>query len=424
VLISQNAEYAIRTCARFGRSAEEVDTASEGTELTGQGWPHFVGSREGPSGLGQQSRRSQATPNPKRILQRHARLLSLGTAAFGARVRHLSFVALDGTSGYLAGLIGIRGLRLALNTSVAVLVLSLPFAATAASRASTVTPLAPAAPVATANDASRAQPMARGGTIIASRNPLTVAAEGTRPVQEVTIHDGDTLATMANYYDVSVEAIAFANGLTDAHTLQLGQKLVIPPAEGALYKMKDGDTVDTIASHFKVDPSVILTYNRCTFEPEQCAAGQQIFVRGAELPALVEPERPARDVFAAAPQVAQQARNGRLSWPVGGVITQFFWWGHTGVDVAAPYGTGLGAGDDGVVTATGWVPVGGLRVCVQHAGDLTVCYYHTSSVYVSVGQQVARGQIIAAIGISGVTTGPHVHWECKVGNQFVNCLSL
>jgi murein DD-endopeptidase MepM/ murein hydrolase activator NlpD len=377
--------------------------------------------------LGQQSRRSQATPNPKRNLQRHARLLSLGAATLGARVRHLSFVALDGTSGYLAGLIGVRGLRLALNTSVAVLVLSLPFAATAASRASTVAPTSPAATAATApatSDGSRAQPLARGGSIAASRNPLTVAAEGTRPVQEVTIHDGDTLATMANYYDVSVEAIAFANGLSDAHTLQLGQKLVIPPAEGALYKVKDGETVDTIASHFKVDASVILTYNRCTFEPEQCAAGQQIFVRGAELPALVEPERPARDVFAAAPQVGQQARNGRLSWPVGGVITQFFWWGHTGVDVAAPYGTGLGAGDDGVVTATGWVAVGGLRVCVQHAGDLTVCYYHTSAVYVSVGQQVARGQILAAIGISGVTTGPHVHWECKVGNQFVNCLSL
>jgi murein DD-endopeptidase MepM/ murein hydrolase activator NlpD len=169
---------------------------------------------------------------------------------------------------------------------------------------------------------------------------------------------------------------------------------------------------------------VISTYNRCTFEPEQCAPGQQIFVRGAALPALLEPERPTRDVFAAAPQVAQQPRNGRLSWPVGGVITQYFWWGHTGVDIAAPYGTGLAAGDDGVVTATGWVAVGGLRVCVQHAGDLTVCYYHTSAVYVSVGQQVTRGQIIAAIGLTGVTTGPHVHWECKVGNQFVSCLSL
>jgi len=308
-----------------------------------------------------------------------------------------------------------------LNTAVAVLVLSLPFAATAASRASTVAPNVGAT---TASDGSRAQLASRGAAIGGSRNPLTVAAEGTRPVQEVTIHEGDTLATMANYYDVSVEAIAFANGMTNERSLRLGQTLVIPPAEGALYTVQDGDTVETIASHFKVDPSVIMSYNRCQFEPEQCAAGQRIFVRGAELPGLVEPDRPARDVFAAAPQIAQQPRNGRLSWPVGGVITQYFWWGHTGVDVAAPYGTGLAAGDDGVVTATGWVAVGGLRVCVQHAGDLTVCYYHTSAVYVSVGQQVSRGQIIAAIGLTGVTTGPHVHWECKIGNQFVSCLSL
>jgi murein DD-endopeptidase MepM/ murein hydrolase activator NlpD len=368
-------------------------------------------------------RRSQATPNPKRILQRQARLLSLEIVAIGARVRHVSFVALDETSSYLAGLVGVRGLRLALNTSVAVLVLSLPFAATAASRASTVAPSI-GATVATMSDASRAEPLARAPAIAAGRNPQTVTAEGTRPVQEVTIHEGDTLATMANYYDVSVEAIAFANGLSDERALRMGQKLVIPPDEGALYTVKDGDTVESIATHFKVDPSVISTYNRCTFEPEQCAPGQKIFVRGAELPALLEPERPNRDVFGSAPQVAQQPRNGRLSWPVAGVITQYFWWGHTGVDVAAPYGTGLGAGDDGVVTATGWVAVGGLRVCVQHAGDLTVCYYHTSAVYVSVGQQVARGQIIAAIGLTGVTTGPHVHWECKVGNQLVNCLSL
>ncbi|HYU82212.1 MAG TPA: LysM domain-containing protein, partial [Candidatus Polarisedimenticolia bacterium] len=122
-------------------------------------------------------------------------------------------MALDGTSGYLAGLVGVRGLRLALNTSVAVLVLSLPFAATAASRASTVAPSIGATAPATA-DSSRAQPLARGGAIATGRNPLTVAADVGRPVQEVTIHEGDTLATMANYYDVSVEAIAYANGLS------------------------------------------------------------------------------------------------------------------------------------------------------------------------------------------------------------------
>jgi murein DD-endopeptidase MepM/ murein hydrolase activator NlpD len=324
---------------------------------------------------------------------------------------------------YLAGLVGVRGLRLALNTSVAVLVLSLPFAATAASRASTVTMPASSTTVAAA-DASRVQTASRGAAISGSRNPVTVAAEGSRPVQEVTIQDGDTLATMANYYDVSIEAIAYASGITDTQSLQLGQKLVIPPAEGALYTVKEGDTVDSVASLFKVDPSVIMSYNRLYFEPEHFAPGLRIFVRGAALPALREPDRPQRDIIATAPQVAAQARIGRLSWPVGGVITQYFWWGHTGVDIGASYGTGLGAGDDGVVTATGWVAVGGLRVCVQHAGNLTVCYYHTSAVYVSVGQHVSRGQIIAAIGLTGVTTGPHVHWECRVGNALVNCLSL
>jgi hypothetical protein len=115
--------------------------------------------------LGQQSRRSQATPNPKRILQRYSRLVSLGAVALGARARHVSFVALDGTSSYLAGLVGVRGLRLALNTAVAVLVLSLPFAATAASRASTVAIPAVGATTVASADASRAQPLARGGAI-------------------------------------------------------------------------------------------------------------------------------------------------------------------------------------------------------------------------------------------------------------------
>jgi murein DD-endopeptidase MepM/ murein hydrolase activator NlpD len=337
-------------------------------------------------------------------------------------MRQVSFAALEGSSSYLASMIGVRGLRLALNTSVAVLVLSLPFAATAASRASTVAPTIATTNV-TATDASRAQPVARGGAIAGGRSPVTVAAEPARSVQEVTIHEGDTLATMANYYDVSVEAIAFASGITDPRGLQLGQQLVIPPAEGALYTMKDGDTVDSIASRFKVEPSVILTFNRCYFEPERCAAGQKVFVRGAALPAL-EAERVSVAVLRGPSLGPTPPRTGRLAWPVGGVITQYFWAGHTGVDLAAPYGTGIGASDDGVVTATGWVAVGGLRVCLQHAGDLETCYYHTSAVYASVGQQVTRGQIIAAIGVSGVTTGPHVHWECKLGNRFVNCLDL
>jgi murein DD-endopeptidase MepM/ murein hydrolase activator NlpD len=117
------------------------------------------------------------------------------------------------------------------------------------------------------------------------------------------------------------------------------------------------------------------------------------------------------------------ARTGRLGWPVNGILTQYFWWGHTGVDIAAPYGTTLGASDAGVVVATGWVPVGGLRVCVQHSGGLQTCYYHTGAVFVTPGQTVQRGQAIASIGMTGVTTGPHVHWELKVNGVAVNPLN-
>ena len=127
--------------------------------------------------------------------------------------------------------------------------------------------------------------------------------------------------------------------------------------------------------------------------------------------------------FRCCADIAGTPSAGRLSLPVNGVFTQYFWWGHTGVDLAAPYGTGLVASDDGVVVATGWVPVGGLRVCVQHAEGLQTCYYHTSSVYVSPGQTVSRGQLIAAIGMTGVTTGPHVHWELKVNGVAVNPLA-
>jgi len=114
---------------------------------------------------------------------------------------------------------------------------------------------------------------------------------------------------------------------------------------------------------------------------------------------------------------------GFLAWPVAGIITQYMWAGHTGVDIAAPYGTGLASSVNGVIDANGWVAVGGLHICIQ-AGNLEECYYHLSAAYLPVGTPVTAGQIVAAIGLTGVTTGPHVHWETKINGQFVNPLAV
>lgn len=126
------------------------------------------------------------------------------------------------------------------------------------------------------------------------------------------------------------------------------------------------------------------------------------------------------DATAQRAETVSRARQSRLDSdprrfvrPVAGYITQFRQGSHTGIDIAAPFGSIITAADDGVVTFVGWRPSGGRAVCVQHADGVESCYYHSSQAVVSVGQRVARGEPIILIGLTGLTTGPHVHWEVK-----------
>jgi peptidase M23-like protein len=127
---------------------------------------------------------------------------------------------------------------------------------------------------------------------------------------------------------------------------------------------------------------------------------------------------------------ASRSRLGRIEEeprrfirPVAGAVSQFLQGRHTGIDIAAPFGSIIVAADDGVVDATGWVQVGGRRVCVQHAEGIQSCYYHTSAALVSVGDRVQRGQPIALIGMTGATTGPHLHWEVKENGRIIDPLT-
>ena len=317
---------------------------------------------------------------------------------------------------------------LLVNLLVAVIVMSLPFLASAASHQDAQSKFAPSpigstslAPVDGEPTLARAATQTRGGTITAGRTPVTTVAEGVRPIPRYTLSTDDTLWSIANFYGLSPEAVAFANGITDPYHLQLGRELMIPPFEGALYTVVAGDTVESVATRFKVDPAVIKDYNRLYFEPEHFAPGQLIFVQNAALPNLPEPVAGviARPVFSAPAAKA----GGYLAWPVGGWVSQYFWAGHTGVDIAAPYGSGLAASVSGVISQNGWVAVGGLHICVK-SGNLEECYYHLSAAYFPVGTPVSAGQIVAAVGLTGVTTGPHVHWETKIDGRFVNPLAV
>jgi murein DD-endopeptidase MepM/ murein hydrolase activator NlpD len=127
----------------------------------------------------------------------------------------------------------------------------------------------------------------------------------------------------------------------------------------------------------------------------------------------------------------QRSRASRPSIrPALGPITSGFgrragFWGvlaiHTGVDISLPIGTSVLSTADGVVTFSGWSAQGyGQTVQVRHDNGLVTLYGHLSRSLVSVGQSVSQGQPIALSGNSGISTGPHLHYEIRLNGVAVD----
>lgn len=114
-------------------------------------------------------------------------------------------------------------------------------------------------------------------------------------------------------------------------------------------------------------------------------------------------------------------------WPLNGYIASRFgyrtypWKGfHTGIDVTGRYGAPIRATADGIVTFVGWRNAYGKTVIVKHQHGISTLYAHNSRYSVRVGQLVKKGQIICYVGTTGLTTGPHLHYEVRKGNRAVN----
>ena len=113
--------------------------------------------------------------------------------------------------------------------------------------------------------------------------------------------------------------------------------------------------------------------------------------------------------------------------PVSGVITSRFGnresirtSGHTGLDIAAPYGTPIKAAADGTVTFAGYSGGYGYVVKMDNGNGVETYYGHCSKLYVSTGEKIKAGETIAAVGSTGNSTGNHLHFEVRVDGSVVN----
>ena len=120
------------------------------------------------------------------------------------------------------------------------------------------------------------------------------------------------------------------------------------------------------------------------------------------------------------PSTVSVGGSGQFSWPVNGQLTSGFGfrWGrmHEGIDIAAPTGRPIGAAAAGTVIVAGWSGGYGNLVVVSH-GTISTAYGHMSRIAVSNGQQVSRGTVLGAVGSTGHSTGPHLHFEVRVNGS-------
>jgi murein DD-endopeptidase MepM/ murein hydrolase activator NlpD len=121
---------------------------------------------------------------------------------------------------------------------------------------------------------------------------------------------------------------------------------------------------------------------------------------------------------------------GHFAWPVHGPITSPFGYRvhpvtgvtrfHSGIDIGVDYGTPVRAADHGTVIMAGWYGGYGNCVIIQHRGDLSTLYGHNSKLLVHEGERVRQGQVISLAGSTGMSTGPHCHFEVRASGTPVD----
>lgn len=238
-----------------------------------------------------------------------------------------------------------------------------------------------------------------------------------------TVQRGDTLSTIAQKFDISTETIKWENNLV-SDSITVGDELRILSVTGIAHKVSSGDSVYTIAKRYDANPQAIVDFPFNDFaNPEtfSLVEGQILIVPDGVKPS----EKPVirRQYIAQGPLSVSVSG---FFWPVSGLITQFSSWYHTAIDLAAPLGTPIIAARSGVVakaTSGTWDGGYGDNLIVDHGDGYETLYSHLSSFNVSLGDSVVGGKtVLGWIGMTGRTTGPHVHFEIRRNGDLLNPL--
>ena len=267
-----------------------------------------------------------------------------------------------------------------------------------------------------ASEEVQLQPMTllHGNAIVAPLNPVgTVSSSDLRTSGQIfvyTVRPGDTLAAIAQSFDVSVNTILWANSISSAGALRPGAQLIILPVTGVRHEVRKGDTVDVIAKKYRANIEDILRYNGLAPD-EELGVGTAVMVPDGELAALAPDDAIRARAFGALPSF-----DGYYARPITGGRRSRGVHGYNGVDLANSCGLPVVAAADGTVIITritGWNSGYGRYVVIAHSNSTQTLYAHLKDLAVTSGQAVGQGALIGTIGSTGNSTGCHVHFEIR-----------
>lgn len=213
------------------------------------------------------------------------------------------------------------------------------------------------------------------------------------------IQSGDTVTSLSEKFNISIDTILWANDLQKSSQLKEGGHLIMLPVSGTLHLVGRNETIGQISKNYNVKESEILSFNQIN-NANEIFVGDLLIIPGGQK--LTQSQIVAQQPIASSYFIR----------PTSGRITQGLHY-YNAIDIANSCGTPVYAAAAGTVQRAGYISVGGNRVQIIHANGVVTYYGHLSRISVVPGQVVAQGQEIGRIGTTGWSTGCHLHFDVR-----------
>ncbi len=246
-----------------------------------------------------------------------------------------------------------------------------------------------------------------------------------------TVQPGDTVFGIAEKFGLSPYTIVWSNMETlqgAPWLLQPGLTLDIPPVDGAYHTVQEGETVESIAADYEVEPEALYNMWNDIRPGQPLREGQRLVIPGGVGDDFDWEPPPPRVTVASASyssgfcgnvNVSGPGANGWFILPTGSTAVSGWYFHdprnprHIGLDYRCYLDDPIYAADNGVVIFAGWGGGYGNLVKIDHGNGYITYYAHLDAIYVQCGQPIYQGQVVGLCGTTGWSTGPHLHYEIR-----------